>query len=186
MHLGVAQPEHPVVHPDLREAMAERTGLREFVLVVWEDEVEPAAVHLELGAEVQFAHRRALDVPARTAAAPRGVPPGVLTRLVRLPEREVARVLLARVRLLLLDFVGPLTGEPAVLRKARHAVVHVAVDLVGEFDVDQLLDHRDLFGHGFGCPRLEVRPTEAEAARVLEVPLGRVRASSALSPGAAS
>ena len=42
----------------------------------------------------------------------------VLARLVRLPEREVARILLERVRLLLLHLVRPLPREPAVLREA--------------------------------------------------------------------
>ena len=50
-------------------------------------------------AEQLLRHRRALDVPARAAAPPRRVPRGVLALLMRLPEREVERVLLA---------VGPL------------------------------------------------------------------------------
>ncbi len=65
-------------------------------------------------------------------APPRRLPRGVLARLVRLPEREVARILLARVRLLLLDLVEPLTAEAAVLRIARDAEVDVAVGLVRE------------------------------------------------------
>ena len=60
------------------------------------------------GPEVLLGHRRALDVPPRPPTAPRRVPRRVLTLLRRLPEREVARILLARVRLLLLDLIRPL------------------------------------------------------------------------------
>ena len=51
----------------------------------------------KLGAEVLADHRRALEVPARPAAAPRRRPGRRLglARLVALPEREVARVALA-------------------------------------------------------------------------------------------
>ena len=57
-----------------RELVAERARLRELVLVVREDEVEPAAVDLEHRPEQLLRHRRALDVPARPAAPPRRVP----------------------------------------------------------------------------------------------------------------
>src|SRR4029077_1650325 len=102
VHLAAAHAEHPVVHPDVREGGAERARLRDLVLVVRELEVESAAVNLEARTEVLLRHRGALDVPARPDAAPRRLPPGVLARLVRLPEREVARILLERVRLLIL------------------------------------------------------------------------------------
>ena len=120
------------MHPDPRELVAERARLGELVLVVGEDEVEPAAVDLEGRPEELLGHRRALDVPARATAPPRRLPPRVLVRLVRLPEREVARILLARVRLLLLDLIGPLPGEPPVLGLPGDAEVDVALDLVRE------------------------------------------------------
>jgi hypothetical protein len=49
-HLLAGELEHPVVRPDLRELVTERSRLRELVLVVGKDEVEPAAVDLERGA----------------------------------------------------------------------------------------------------------------------------------------
>ena len=52
------------------------------------------------------------------ARAPRRVPRGVLARLRRLPEREVARILLQRVRLLLLHLIGALPGERTVARRS--------------------------------------------------------------------
>ena len=74
VHLLAGEAQHPVVHPDARERPAERSRLRDLVLVVREHEVEPAAVDLELRAEVLLRHDRALDVPARAADAPRATP----------------------------------------------------------------------------------------------------------------
>src|SRR5579863_6103457 len=68
-------------------------ALGDLVLVVREDEVEAAAVDVEGLAQGLLAHRRALDVPARPAAPPRALPPGLLRR-GRLPQYKVAGVLL--------------------------------------------------------------------------------------------
>ena len=131
-HLLAGEPQHPVVHPEPRELVPERARLRDLVLVVREDQVEPAAVDLEHRPEVLLGHRRALDVPARPAAAPRRVPPRVLALLVRLPEREVARILLQRRLLGLLGriarrlLVAVAAREPAVVGEARDAEVDVA------------------------------------------------------------
>src|SRR4029077_8629269 len=106
--LAVHAADHPVVHPDAGELVAERERLRELVLVMREYEVETAAVDLEDGPERVLGPHRALDVPAGRALSQRRVPGGVLAGLVGLPEREIARILHQRVRLLLLDLVGAL------------------------------------------------------------------------------
>ena len=54
-----------------RTALAGALGLRALVLVVREDEIEAAAVHVEAVAQVLARHRRALDVPAGPPVAPR-------------------------------------------------------------------------------------------------------------------
>src|SRR3954454_18718487 len=126
-HLLDGEPQHPVVHPEPRKLVPERARLGDLVLVVGEDQVEPAAVDLERGAEVLLRHRRAVDVPARPALSPRRLPRGVLALLAPLPEREVARIrlprgllgLLGRVASRLLGAVA--AGEPAVVREARDA-----------------------------------------------------------------
>ena len=174
------------MHPDARELVPERRRLRELVLVVREDEIEAAAVDLERVAEGVLGHRRALDVPAGAAAAPRRVPCGVLARLVRLPEREVAGILLERIRLLLLDLVGTLPREPAVAGVARDAEVDVAVYRIRMPGVDERGDERDDRVDALGRLRQHVRHPEPEIARVLEIPLVARAASSALAPGAAS
>ena len=138
---------------------------------------------LEARAEVLLGHRRALDVPARPAAPPRGFPPRVLAGLVRLPERKVARILLERVRLLLLHLVEPLTRETAVVGEPRDAVVDVTFDLVGEAALEQPLDQDDLLGDRVRGGRLDVGPSQAEAVGVLEVPARRVGRELGTVPG---
>src|SRR5689334_6893935 len=68
-------------------------ALRNLVLVVREDVIHGPRVDVEMLAEVFHAHRRTLDVPARSPLPP-SRRPGRLARLRRLPEREVADVLL--------------------------------------------------------------------------------------------
>src|SRR5215204_2081226 len=138
------------------------------------DEVETATVDLELGAEVLLAHCRALDVPARAAASPRRVPPRVLPRLVRLPQSEVARILFARVRLLLRDLIGLLSAQPSVVGEARDTKVDIPVGDVGGVALEQLLDQVDLVGNRVSRSRLDVGHPDAEPLDVLEVPARRI------------
>ena len=106
--------------------------------------------------------------------SPRRLPERVLAGLVRLPEGEVARILLARVRLLLLHLIRLLSREPTVLGPSRDPEVDVAVDLVGEAALDQVGDERNDLVHRLGHLRPEVDLVEPEAAGVLEVPLRRL------------
>ena len=70
--------EHAVVQPEARERLAAvgAFALRDFVLVVRELQVDAAGVDVDGLAQVRLGHRRALDVPARAAAAPGRVPAG--------------------------------------------------------------------------------------------------------------
>src|SRR5205085_3641067 len=103
-----------------------------------------------------------------------------LALLVRLPEREVAGILLARRLLVLLRrvarrlLVAVAARELAVVREARDAEVDVAFRRVGVARRDELLDHRHDPRDRPGRLRLDVRPAETELARVLEVPASRV------------
>ena len=81
-HLLAREAEQAVVHPDPGERTADGLRLRALVLVMREDEVEPTAVDQELGPERLLGHRRALDVPAGPARAPRASP----TRCPRPPS----------------------------------------------------------------------------------------------------
>ena len=122
-------------------------GLRPLVLVVREHEVVAAAVEVEPLAEQVERHRRALDVPARPAPAPRRVPRR-LTGLRRLPEREVDRVALGLVDLDagaggLEQLLERAVRQRAVRRERRDVEVDtaaLAVDGVGVATVDELPD----------------------------------------------
>ena len=61
--------------------LAGALGLGDLVLVMGEDEVDAAAVDLEVGAQLLLGHRRALDVPAGAPLAPGALPRGVLAWL---------------------------------------------------------------------------------------------------------
>ena len=84
----------PVAHHRMFSGVA--LGLQDFRLVVRELQVAPAAVDVELRPQQRQRHRRALDVPAGTARAPRAFPRR-LALARALPECEVGRVALARV-----------------------------------------------------------------------------------------
>src|SRR5690606_16690205 len=78
-------------------------GLGDLVLVMGEDEIEAAAMDVELAAQIGGTHGRAFDMPARPAAndhrlaAPleRSLPArGVAARF--LPQHEIGRIALVR------------------------------------------------------------------------------------------
>ena len=125
---------------------------------------------------------------SRAAPAPGRLPRRVLALLVRLPEREVARALLERALLFLLGRVpdGVLVEparEHAVVRVAVDPVVHVSAGRVRELAVDELLDQRDDLVDRLGRLRLVVGSPEAEVARVVDVPLGRLGGELGAAPG---
>ena len=71
-HLHAVREEVLAVHPMRDRRVAVRAfGLRDLVLVVRKDVVDPAGVQVETLAEVSRAHRRTLDVPPRKAGPPR-------------------------------------------------------------------------------------------------------------------
>src|SRR5699024_8198314 len=97
-HLLAGKVHHRVVHPVPRECAPGRARLRLLVLMMRKPEVEPAAVDVELVAQVLARHRRALQVPTRATEPPwcrPGCGVGLLALLESLPQREVARITLA-------------------------------------------------------------------------------------------
>ena len=165
--------EHPVVHPDPRQRLPARgERLRRLVLVVREHEVDAAAVDVELHAQQRLGHRRALDVPARPAAAPGRVPGGVLALLPRLPQREVQRIFLQRCALdalALIHLVQVAARQLAVPVHGSNPEVHVAGGHVGGVRVDQPLDQLDDVRDVLRRERLGVRPAQPDPVGVLAV-----------------
>src|SRR5512146_1548398 len=123
------------MHPDLREGLAKMDAfaLRDLVLMMRKDEIEPAAMNVEALAEMGLAHRRAFDMPAGPAAAP-GAIPSRQSGGRRLPQDEIRRIAL------IVRDLDPRAGdhlvavaarELAVLRIARHCKEHVPIRHIG-------------------------------------------------------
>ncbi len=153
--------EEAVMHPDIDEgppAMG-ADALGDLVLVVREDEIEPAAMDVEGLAEMRLAHRRAFDVPARPAPPPGTVPAGnVWCR--RLPQHEVSGIALVGRDLDAgagAHVVEAAAGELAVIRHAGDREEHVPFRLIGVPGGDQALDHRDHLRDVLGGARLDRR-----------------------------
>lgn len=168
---GVAHAQRTRVHPDLGERHAGGgLALGDLVLMVREDEVGTAAVDVERVAEDLGAHGRALDVPARTAAAPLGFPLG-LARLGALPEHEVERIALAGSHVdagARLQVVDRLAGEAAIVLELAHGEVDVTVGpLVGVALLLKLLDEAEHFGDVVGGAGLVRGREAAEREHVL-------------------
>ncbi len=139
------------MHPAPDDLVPDRgLGLRALVLVVREAQVDAAGVHVERLAEVVQRHRRALDVPAREARPPRGVPHHLPLRSGRLPQRPVGVEALARGELRRVGAMAgaqvlePVAGDRAVRRERPRVEVDGAVGPdVGVALVDERRDEVD-------------------------------------------
>ena len=152
-------------------------ALGDLVFVVREEQVDASGVEVDGLAKVLFAHRAALDVPARAALAPRRGPEVVpVLGLASLPEREVGAVLLL-VGVVALGLAGEggadaqlallHAGEGAVSRKGRHLEVDRAViGAVGVAAFFERGDHVDLLGDVAGGGGLDVRREAVERGAV--------------------
>ncbi len=148
------------------------TALRDFVLVMREHQIDPAAVNIEGLPQILLAHRRAFDMPARAPVAPRAFPArNVFCR--RFPQNEICRVLLVggdfnpRAGDL---FVAVAAGKFPVIVPGRHVEQHMAVRLVGVPLRDQIHDHRNHRRNMVCRPRLLVRLDAAQSQRIFVKP----------------
>ena len=160
-----------VVHPERgHRTVVQRLALGDLVLVVRKDEVETAAVDVEVRPEDRLAHRRALDVPAGTAGAP-GALPRWFTRLGLLPEGEVGRRPLPfrRGTPFALHRLDRAIGELAVVGISGDVEVGVAVAGVGRPLGDQSLDEGDDRADVLGGLWHHVDARDAECGEVVEV-----------------
>ena len=163
-HLLAFHLQEAVVHPDLRHDVGAvgAARLSDLILVVREDEVDPAPVNVEHLAEMRRGHGRALDVPAgasgRLDAARRR--PGRFARLRRLPKHEVHRIFLEgrdfdpRPRQHLVERPA---RELAVVGHRRNTEQHMALGHVGAALGDQAVDHGAHLGDVLRGTRLDGR-----------------------------
>ena len=146
-------------------------ALGDLVFVVRELQVHAAGVDVDGLAQVGGGHRRALDVPARAAAAPGGLPAGEVFA-GGLPQHEVARVALVRRHV---DaragqhLVGVPARELAVAGEAADREQHVALGGIGVAGFHQLADHLQDLAHVRGRLRLDVRRGDTQRGHVLAV-----------------
>ena len=146
-------------------------ALGELVLVVGEDQIQPAAVDVDRLAEMCADHCAAFDVPARATAPPRAVPADLLGR-ARLPQHEVGAVALVG------GDLNPRAGDHRLAVAAAQAAIvgvggnreqDVALRLIGVTLGDQLADHRDHRADFLGRVRRDRRRRDPERAHVVEI-----------------
>ena len=121
--------------------------LGNLVLVMWELQILPTAVDIEMIAKAARGHRRTLDMPARPPIPPWGFP-AWLARLRGFPQDKIQWVPL--VFTYRNAFAGPqvfdtFTREFSLSLKLTDPVIDVTiVGQVGVIGVDQLLDRKSV------------------------------------------
>ncbi|VGO98743.1 hypothetical protein SB00610_00516 [Klebsiella quasipneumoniae subsp. similipneumoniae] len=145
-------------------------GLSDFVFVMREHQIGTAAVNVKMVAQLFAVHRRALDMPSRTACAPRRRP-AWLALFRHLPQDEVHRITLdvnhvdARPRLQLIEI---LTRQQTVVRVCRHIEHYVAVIRhIGMAFGDQLLGNLDDLRNMMRRARLAVGTQNIQSVKIL-------------------
>ena len=153
-HLLAAMVTQAVVQPVRRELVAEGLGLGDLVLVVREDQVDPAAVDVEGAAEILVRHGGALQVPAGPAAAPRGLP-GRLAGLGRLPHARSPAGRACRSRPSPDGWRRSSRSwlDSCSTRERAHVEVDVAAGLVRVAALDEAAHHLDHLGDVAGGAR---------------------------------
>ena len=153
-------------------------GLGNLVLVVRETKVDAATMQVERGTKVGQRHRRALNVPAGAAFAPRRRPEvRAILRFAGLPQSEVGSRL-AFIFIGVVGFAGGVLGlglELGEVDMVQLTVIRAGADLevdrailgdVSVAAVDEGLDHRDLLRDMLDGARLDMRGQETEGLTV--------------------
>ena len=177
-HLAAVHHQVGHVHPVVGKLpVRAAAALGDLVFMMREDQINAAAVQIEVLAEVFENHGAALQVPAGAAFAPGAGPAvGAVFGLAGFPEGKVGERVLGV--LVAVRRAGGLAGpqaqltvfqvaEPAVVFKGGHAEVHAAIGSgVGMPAGDEFLDHRHLLRdvrHGAG---LDVRRQQVQRGAV--------------------
>ena len=164
LHQAVVQPI-----TDHRFAVA-AFALRDLVLVMRKDQVQSAAVDVEGFSQQLAAHGGAFDMPAGPSRAPRAGPGG-LTGLGLFPERKVAGgpFPIGRVPAFALHAVDRTVAQLAVARVFGDFEIHVALRLIREPAVHELLDELHDVPDVFGGARHVIDLVDAQRPQVRQV-----------------
>ena len=159
-----------VMHPVLRKMRAgvAATALRNLVLMVRENQILPAAMDVEVGAEVFLAHGRAFDMPAGASPPPRAVPARRVV-VARLPQHEIRRVPLVGCHLdpRPVDQRFPaVPRQAAIVRHRGYVEQHMAFGFIGVAGSDQALHQLDHFRNVIGRTRFHVGLQHTHRCRV--------------------
>ena len=150
------------MHPIAGESITRRMRLSDLILMVRELQIQATGVDIKLRAQIFRRHRRALQVPPRTATAPRSIPTR-LPRLRSLPQREVTRIALTRsCGFALIHLVELLARQGTIIRQRHRTQVHVSVHGVAMASVDNPLHVLDHFRNMPRRMRLQRRRRHAQ------------------------
>jgi len=173
-HLLAVHADHGLVHPVAHEGLTGgRLGLGRLALVVGEDQVGPAPVQVDGGAQLPQGQGRALDVPARPARPPQRVP-GRLVGGRGLPQHEVQGIALvgvvgvAAVEGGQAQHLVPVeAGQGAEPLRGRHVEVDGAPGGVGVVPVQDHADEAPDVGDGRGGPGLAEHGEQVQGLHVV-------------------
>ena len=169
-HLLPVDGYHVVVHPVVHHLVALTChSLCNLTFVMRENEVETAAVYVEVVAKILASHGRALAVPSGESVAPRTGPAHDVLGQSLLPDGEVHLVVFLAHSVELAAGVDNVVEVAAreyavlmVLVVFHHIEVHGAVALVGIAVVENLLHELLLLDDVAGGVRLNARRQHAE------------------------
>ena len=92
-HLLPIARHHIVVHPVAHSGLPfGRNALCNLALMMWEEQIHPSSMNIELLAQVLHPHSRALQMPPREAFTPWRRPTHNMLRTSFFPQREVQRI----------------------------------------------------------------------------------------------
>ena len=144
-HLLLIYPHSTGVHPGINIGFAGgRFALRDLVFMMWKREIWPTTMNVEGITQAAGRHRRALDVPARTAITPGGSPVS-LAWFGSLPKHEIERVFFMNIHIdptACTHIIELAIIELAVVGKLAHPVVDITIfSRVGKAFFNQRFNH---------------------------------------------
>src|SRR6266852_3321098 len=136
---------------------------------MWKDQLRTATVNIIRWPKVRQRNRSVLDMPARPSLSPRTIPE-YLARLLTLPEREIARVLLSRIRINPVNrqILKLLVRKLPVAWKLGNIKVDITLNPVPQTFLEKSGDLIDDLGNMIRSIRVQVDAIHMKILHVLE------------------
>ena len=169
-HLLPIHQQHAVMHPVTGKGSARESadGLRDFVFMMRENQVMPAAMNVEAFTKMLPGHGGAFNMPARPPSAPGAVPARCLG-IAWLPQHEIAGIALIGRHIhprAGQQFIRRTAGKLAVIGEGRDREKHMAIGGIGMAICDQAFDQRDHFRDMAGGARFYIRRQRAKGFHI--------------------